>query len=203
MPVIRISEDLFKELQKRAEPFVDNPESVIWRILQTGKGGQRPSRNQEGLTPQKDFWRPILRTLVAGGGTAPAREVVKSVEVKMKDHLKPGDNKTNRDGMLKWEKAVHFQRLEMVHQGLLKRNSPRGLWEITDNGRQWLSQEERKLNEGPLCPKCRSSRVIPIIYGLPTLEMAKKGENGEVRLGGCIVTDGQPTSSCKDCGNEW
>lgn len=33
MPVIRVDDEVFKELQRRAEPLVDNPNSVMRRIL--------------------------------------------------------------------------------------------------------------------------------------------------------------------------
>jgi len=146
MPVVRISEELFKEIQKYAEPLVDNFETALWKALQlarnngTGTSTKRKSRTTRNLTPQKDFWKPILETLVDEGGQVDVQEVVEGVERKMKNQLKPGDNELNRDGTAKWVKAVHFQRLAMVHEGLLASNSPRGIWAITDQGRRWLSE---------------------------------------------------------------
>ena len=53
------------------------------------------------------------------------------------------------------------------------------------------------------CPKCKSQEVIPIIYGLPGLDLAEKESNGEVKLGGCLVIEGNPEWHCKNCGYEW
>jgi hypothetical protein len=50
------------------------------------------------------------------------------------------------------------------------------------------------------CPNCGSTRTIPIIYGLPTMETAIKAQNGEVEIGGCIVTGDDPQRCCQDCG---
>ncbi len=146
MPVVRISEELFKEIQKYAEPLVDDFESALRKALQlakkngTGTPTKPKSRTTQNLTPQKDFWKPILETLVDKGGQADVQEVVKGVERKTKNQLKPGDNELNRDGTAKWVKAVHFQRLAMVHEGLLVSDSPRGVWAVTDQGRLWLSE---------------------------------------------------------------
>jgi len=37
----------------------------------------------------------------------------------------------------------------------------------------------------PACPYCQSKKVIPISYGLPTLEGFEKAEKGKIQLGGC------------------
>ena len=146
MPVVRISDELFKEVQKYAEPLVDNFETALWKALRIprknglGTSMKRRPHTTGNLTPQKDFWKPTLETLVAEGGQADVQAVVEGVERKMGDRLKPGDNEPNRDGIPKWVKAVHFQRLAMVHQGLLVSDSPRGIWAITEQGRQWLSE---------------------------------------------------------------
>lgn len=147
MPVVRISDELFREVQKYAEPLVDNFETALWKALQPSRKNmvvtpsRRKSRSPGDTTPQKHFWKPVLETLVENGGQAPAKEVVKGVERKMGDQLKPGDRKLNIGGEEKWVKAVHFQRLAMVHEGLLANYSTRGIWTITDQGRQWLSLE--------------------------------------------------------------
>jgi hypothetical protein len=146
MPVVRISEELFKEVQKYAEPLVDNFETALWKALNAHRGltpaksGKSSSRVSGELTPRGALWRPILEALVGSGGQASRPEVHKFVERKMKEQLKPGDWKYNLDGTTKWSKQVDFQRLAMVHKGLLADNSRRGIWAITDKGRQWLSE---------------------------------------------------------------
>ncbi len=146
MPVVRISEELFREIQSYAEPLVDNFETALWKALGKYKGMQPVRRRKDEshasgeLTPRKDFWRPILGALIARGGRAFRQEVHKDVETKMQGQLKAGDLEHNLDGTLKWSKAVDFQRLVMVHEGLLRNGSPRGVWEISEQGKQWLSR---------------------------------------------------------------
>lgn len=145
MPVVRISEELFKEVQKYAEPLIDNFESALWKALGKYKSVQPirqrkdKSRAAGELTPPKDFWRLILQILVDREGRASRQEVHDYIERKMEGRLKPGDLEVNRDGTLKWSKQVDYQRLAMVQEGLLRNDSSRGNWEITENGRQWLS----------------------------------------------------------------
>ena len=53
------------------------------------------------------------------------------------------------------------------------------------------------------CPKCGSSNVIRITYGLPAPETIDAYHRGEIRLGGCCITDDNPTHYCKDCKTEF
>ncbi len=55
----------------------------------------------------------------------------------------------------------------------------------------------------PTCPKCKSKKVLPIVYGLPDKNLAREAEQGKVVLGGCCIGDDDPRWSCGDCGNEW
>lgn len=53
------------------------------------------------------------------------------------------------------------------------------------------------------CPKCGSSNVLDIMYGMPTMEVFEMYERGEIKLGGCCVTGEDPQYYCRDCENEW
>jgi len=55
------------------------------------------------------------------------------------------------------------------------------------------------------CPRCESTEVIRIIYGLPAnREEAMKAEReGKIKLGGCLVGEESPNFTCKSCGKEW
>lgn len=54
-----------------------------------------------------------------------------------------------------------------------------------------------------VCPKCKSEKVAPIIYGMPTYETFKRAEEGEFYLGGCVIMLYQPDYKCHDCGYSW
>jgi hypothetical protein len=54
------------------------------------------------------------------------------------------------------------------------------------------------------CPRC-GGVAIPIVHGLPGLELFEAADRGEVALGGCMVFDEQPEWVCRgvDCGLEF
>jgi Restriction Enzyme Adenine Methylase Associated len=57
-PTIRVDDEVYAELQKRAEPFVDTPNSTLRRVLglperatQSGSGATAPSSAEPALRP--------------------------------------------------------------------------------------------------------------------------------------------------------
>ena len=53
------------------------------------------------------------------------------------------------------------------------------------------------------CAHCGSDNTIPIFYGYPTEDsmdaLLAAVDRGEIKLGGCCVSEGMPTYHCKDC----
>ena len=148
MPVIRVSDAVYRELQRRAQPFVDTPDTVLARLLGVGGGqtrdvGLRPGRARKpsgDTTPRSEYRLPILRALERLGGQGPAREVLRLVEDRMRTSLTPADREMLPSGQReRWRENAEFERLEMVKDGLLASGSPRGIWEITEAGREYLA----------------------------------------------------------------
>jgi hypothetical protein len=94
------------------------------------------------LLDERAYEIPILRALEERGGRAAAREVVDRVGELVDDHLTPLDREMVETGGIRWQARVQFARLRMKEQGQLKPDSPRGVWEITDEGRERLRRED-------------------------------------------------------------
>ncbi|MEM4204451.1 MAG: winged helix-turn-helix domain-containing protein [Candidatus Methanomethylicaceae archaeon] len=97
--------------------------------------------SKRGLrTPEEEFRIPILQTLVELGGSAPMHEVLDRVEKMMKDRLTAHDllPLPSDPTAVRWRNTAQWARKDMVTEGLLASDSPRGIWEITSKGRQWL-----------------------------------------------------------------
>jgi hypothetical protein len=109
---------------------------------------KRASRLSEGKrTPQAAYRRPILEALVELGGRAETAKVLDLVLKKMASRLQPLDL-TPTPGSptkLRWKKAAGDSRDDLRKKGLLRSDSPVGIWEITPAGRAAL---ERMIQEG-------------------------------------------------------
>jgi restriction system protein len=95
-------------------------------------------------TPEDAFRRPILEALVELGGSSSIGEVLDRVEQKMKGVLNsyyyeplPSDPRSVR-----WRNTAQWCRNTLVREGLMKSDSPHGIWEISEQGRKWLTKED-------------------------------------------------------------
>jgi len=106
---------------------------------------RRFARLQRGLrTPEDAFRRRILETLVEMGGSAPVNEALDKIEIKMKNILNNYDRQPlpSYPNTVRWRNTAQWCRNALVQEGLLKADSPRGVWEISDRGREALKQEQ-------------------------------------------------------------
>jgi len=130
--------------------FEDTPESVIERLLDHAEGGggekhQLKStstilKDEGALLPESEYWIPILRILDEAGGGARSRDVIVALGERLDSKFTPRDWDILEMGEVRWQNRARFARLRMKEQGLVKKNSPRGIWEITDEGRRFLER---------------------------------------------------------------
>ena len=105
----------------------------------------RKSRLGPGLrTPEREFRKPILEALVELGGKAPVTEVLNRVGEKMKAVLTEYDYKPlpSDPKSIRWHCTAQWCRKKLVLEGLMKSDTPRGIWEISDLGREALRNEK-------------------------------------------------------------
>ena len=94
--------------------------------------------------PQIEFRNPILLVLQEMGGSGQTQEVLEGVERRMHNRLTSVDYALIPSGHeARWRKSANWERMNMVNDGLLQNDSPRGIWKLSDKG--WA--EARKLNQ--------------------------------------------------------
>jgi len=92
-------------------------------------------------TSQLAYRQPILQALVEMGGSGHMSDVLTRVEQIMRSRLKQVDYQPlPSDGTLRWSKSAQFARNRMAREGLLKSDSPRGVWEISETGQQSITK---------------------------------------------------------------
>lgn len=103
-------------------------------------------RLSRGLrTPEDAFRRPILEALVELGGSARVAEVLARIEKKMASQLTKHDLEPlpSNAHCPRWRNTAQWCRAKLVEEGLIRRNSPHGVWEISEAGRGWLQRNPR------------------------------------------------------------
>ncbi|MGC8903491.1 MAG: winged helix-turn-helix domain-containing protein [Fervidobacterium sp.] len=138
-------EELKKEVIKKAEDY-DRPIKEMIRTLDIKGASETRINRVRGATPQKEYRLSILQALLEKGGKATQKEVLEIIQRKMKNRFNELDLQVLRDGYtLRWQKMAQWQRYIMVKAGLLRSDSPRGIWEITEKGRNYLEEHTQKI----------------------------------------------------------
>jgi hypothetical protein len=81
---------------------------------------------------------PVLDVVDELGGSAPSRKVIDLVGAYLdsKGLLTEMDKKRLKSGEIRWRARAAFARKHLAERGDLDGNAPRGVWTITEQGRQ-------------------------------------------------------------------
>ncbi len=124
---------LQSELEDLAERYVE-----VVGTPETDEG----TRLARGLaTPQQAYRVPILKALIELGGEADLNLVLERVYAAMKDELNSHDLDTYADGKtVRWRNSAQWARNQLREEGLIRDDTPRGTWAISDKGRAWVEK---------------------------------------------------------------
>jgi len=65
----------------------------------------------------------------------------------MRDILTPYDYEHLLSGRsIRWKNRAEWARLELVHEGLLKRDSPHSIWELSEEGYKYIENLKKREN---------------------------------------------------------
>jgi restriction endonuclease Mrr len=116
------------------------------RIPTRGQKRQAKGRLKRGLrTPEENYVMPIFESVIELGGKAEMKDVLNLVHEKMKNILNSYDYEPlpSNPKQKRWENTAQWARNTMVNEGLLVKDSPRGIWEITDKGRKFYEENKQ------------------------------------------------------------
>jgi len=147
MPVVRISDATFARLQTHARPLEDTAEDVVRLALdaldkqkgiKAAQPEQKKARRRGNKTPQRDFRLPLMKVLFDLSGTAEVKDIREKMLPVMKSRLTEDDYEPVSTGEERWWNAICWERSDLVKAGLFRDDSPRGVWELSDEGRAFV-----------------------------------------------------------------
>ena len=126
----------WQELAAIAEREEDEETRAERRNLGRLRKGQR--------TPEFAYYMPILEVLEEMGGSGKVVDVLDRIGKVMKSVLRDVDHDplASDPSNPRWRNTAQWARNSMVHEGLLRGDSPRGLWQITELGRARLFERK-------------------------------------------------------------
>ena len=158
-----------RRLKTWAEPLEDTAESALAKALDAAEATRtaprtpaprvrrtpvsnppdRPRRGGRRKLPQKAFRQPLLEVLYQLGGSAHARQIRGLVRERMDPLLLPGDLELVSTGEERWWNATCWERSELVKEGYLRSDSPRGTWTLSNKGLEHVASSVPSKSSGP------------------------------------------------------
>ena len=145
MPTIRISDESMQRLKAWAEPLVDSADSALAKALDaaeryreahapTATGPVPRSGDHAQGPPDETVREPLMDVIYERGGSASGRDVYPALRERMKRYMTPGDFDRVSAGDDRWRSTVKSAREDLVQEGYLRDDSPRGVWALSDAG---------------------------------------------------------------------
>lgn len=134
-------------LEQRAETPSSSPTQPVVRARRPSKAAAKKKAKRTrvpsgALLPEERYWLPLLTALVDFGGSAPYKQVVDRVGELLKEDLTDLDLEPLNSGGIRWQSRLQFVRLRLIEQGLMVRESGRGVWAVSEEGRKHVEQHE-------------------------------------------------------------
>jgi len=127
------------ELKQWAEglrPLLASIDAALSTAKQSGNGpktkGNRKRKVKAPRTSQEVLREYLLTALRELGGSARCSEVIDKMREMLAGQLLPGDLMKRKTGEIVWENNAHWERNALVKEGILKKHSPRGVWELVE-----------------------------------------------------------------------
>ena len=148
MPTIRISDESMQRLKAWAEPLVDTADSALAKALDAAERYRSahdgmdadslpqsaPRDEKSPQLPEGAVREPLMEVIYERGGSATGRDLYPALRERMKRYLTPGDFDRVKPGDERWRSTVKSARDQLVQDGYLRDDSPRGVWALSKEG---------------------------------------------------------------------
>lgn len=133
---LAVRDEITNTLEELADGFekaLHELHSMVGRT--NGNGQQKPPRNKRSREPKTSnevLRKEIIRALKALGGAGRVQQVLDKMEEQLEGKLLPRDMETLSTGVLVWKNNAQWERNRMVQDCILKSDSRRGIWELSE-----------------------------------------------------------------------
>ena len=137
--------DLLEGVPVAAAAGAANPNAAPQAAGAAGPSAAGKAIWQRQTTPEDRFYHPILDALVEAGGAGREEDILNRIGEMVKDSLNPVDLNPVPNGdpeVPVWRITALWARGSLVQSGLMKVDSKKKTWEITDKGRAVAAQKE-------------------------------------------------------------
>lgn len=114
------------------EDILEDLKTYLGSFGADGRNKVRRKRTRGQKTSYEVLREMIIKVLKKNGGNAHISDVMNDLEKQLAGKLLPKDLEKRKNGQLVWQNNVQWERHRMTKEGILKSNSRRGYWELSE-----------------------------------------------------------------------
>lgn len=123
-------------LSGKLRPLLASIDAVLSNVHNKTKAknktsGGRKKREKFPRTSQEVLREYLLAALRQLGGSAHCNDIKNRMREMLAGQFQPGDLLKRATGEIVWENNTHWERNALVKEGVFKKDSPRGVWELS------------------------------------------------------------------------
>lgn len=136
MAELAVRDEITNTLERLADGFEKVLRELRSMVGRSNDNGQqkppRKKRSREPKTSREVLRKEIIRALESLGGAGQVQQVLAKMEEQLEGNLLSRDMETLSTGVLVWMNNAQWERTRMVQDGILKSDSRRGTWELSE-----------------------------------------------------------------------
>lgn len=138
MVKVDLADDIFEAIKERAEPLVDDVNTVLRRELSLGDSLNMRRADPGSLLAPDEYLPTILKVLGDAGAVDRAnavhrKDIIERVGEVLADRLSESDYTRNSSGHVRWEHRTGWMLTRLRQQGQID-SDERGGWWLTEAG---------------------------------------------------------------------
>lgn len=122
--------DRIKQCLQEALSKIPNEKQLVDKWMRNRNAST--NRSPLPLRHDRQYRDVIITTLRHFGGSARTQLIIEEIEKKLAGKFTERDLEYDPQGKLRWWRDAQRERQNMIHEGLLKTNSPMGVWELAE-----------------------------------------------------------------------
>ena len=132
MAELAVRDEITNTLEGLADGFEKVLQDLHSTIGRINDKGPRKKRSREPKTSREVLRKEIIQALETLGGAGRVQQVLDKMEEQLEGKLLPRDLEILSTGVLVWKNNACWERSRMVPDGILKGDSRRGTWELSE-----------------------------------------------------------------------
>jgi len=128
------ADETLRFIDKELNEILDEIGISARKVKKSSNSPGKPRKKSNAPVTRPEVLRKlIIEAIKKSGGSRRCRDVLSYIGQKLDGQFTKRDWELRTDGTVIWKNNAQWERQRMVNEGVLKNNSPNGIWELSED----------------------------------------------------------------------